>query len=100
MSEYTPTTSEVRSSYPLSDNDKVTHSALAWDRIITVEAFDRWLADHDAKREAELAERDAKLAAIMKWRRNWFNDPIPGAVFRAVHVKHLDAILDGTKPPK
>lgn len=99
MSDYTPTTSEVRSSYPLSDNDKVTHSALAWDRIITVEAFDRWLADHDAKREAELAELAATIKAVRKWRHDWLNEPIVGS-FQPVHVRRLDAILDGTKPPE
>ena len=59
MSDYTPTTEEIRSSYPLSDEDKVTHPALAWDRIITVESFDRWLTAHDA--ETRTATRTAAL---------------------------------------
>jgi hypothetical protein len=60
VSEHVPTTEEIRSSYPLSDADRVTMPDLAWDKIITVEAFDRWLAAHVREKQAEALEQAAR----------------------------------------
>lgn len=43
-----------------------------------------------------LAEQAATIAAVMKWRHDWFNEPVVG-IYRAAHLRRLDAILD--KPP-
>ena len=61
MTEHTPTTEQVLSSFPLSDNDRVTHPALAWDRIITVESLNRWLTAHDAETRTATLEEAAEL---------------------------------------
>ena len=59
--EYTPTTEDIRSSYRISDNDKVTHPGLAWDRIITAEGLDRWLTAHDAATRTAALEEAAVI---------------------------------------
>lgn len=64
MSEYTPTTEEVRSSYPLSDADREVHPALAWDKIITVEGFDRWLVKFEREVAAKAWDEGAQWAAV------------------------------------
>ena len=49
------------------------------------------------KLEDTVAEQAATIAAVMKWRHDWFNEPVEG-VSRAAHLRRLDAILDG--PPE
>jgi len=50
---WTPTTKQVRETFVLSDLDMSEQPSLAWDRIITIEGFDRWLAEHDAEVSAK-----------------------------------------------
>lgn len=49
MTEYTPTTAEIRRAYALED-DEIGHPVIAEDQLA---AFDRWLAAHDAEVRAE-----------------------------------------------
>lgn len=53
MSEYTPTTDDVRAEY-------IDRNMFPFDRRMAREAFDRWLATHDA--EVVAAERERIIA--------------------------------------
>ena len=60
--KYTKMLEDIRSSYPPSNFDRVTYPGLAWDRIITIEGFDRWLSVHDAATRTAALEEAAVIA--------------------------------------
>jgi len=70
--EYTPTTEEVLSSYPLSDADKTAYPGLAWEKTITREGFDRWLVEH-VRQVSERVHEDTVtvMAGLMPRGHTW-----------------------------
>lgn len=77
--EYTPSIEQLRETYRLSDADKADLPELDWSRIVTVEAFDRALAAHDAELtarvRAEQRETDAQIAEAktIGWNHDYDN---------------------------
>ena len=63
--KYTKMLEDIRSSYPPSNFDRVTYPGLAWDRIITIEGFDRWLSAHDAETRIAALEEAAVIAEAL-----------------------------------
>lgn len=54
MSDYTPSTEEIRRAYALKD-DEIGHPVIAVDQLAS---FDRWLAAHDSQVRAEVQPVD------------------------------------------
>ena len=65
MSEYTPNTREVREYIRAADS--VTAHMFSPDAIYAVEAFDRWLAAHDAEVRAEAESDPAKDERLVRY---------------------------------
>jgi hypothetical protein len=68
--------------------------------IAALNAAESDLADADALYDIyttvtirKITEQATKIAAVMKWRHDWFNEPVDG-VPRKRHVQRLDEILD------
>jgi hypothetical protein len=70
------------------------------DLITALTTAESDLADADALYDGyakqtirKITEQAMKIAAVMKWRHDWFNEPVDG-VPRKRHVQRLDEILD------
>jgi hypothetical protein len=91
MSEYTPTTEEVRTDYVLAYDERQSSQLLAG------AAFDRWLIEHDRQVEIAVIEKlDVALGLLADAREalETFSDRIEEHVYSELASPLFDAPLD------
>lgn len=95
MIEFSPTTTDVRNGYSY-DPEAEYYDPLTNHTLNNRRAFDRWLAAHDAEKDAEIERLRAVIAETAKWRHDWFEPPESETYPHKtrLHVRKLDAILD------
>lgn len=97
MSEYTPTTGQIRHGYSIVDGGLNN----SWLRVDAEKRFDRWLAEHDA----EVAKAERERLAKLVWNEKQlateavFKDPINAGLNGHVAglYRALDVIEDENK---